>query len=125
MDKADIMYAGKQNFLKELEQLNLSNEDKQFLIKLAEKESSFRPNIKNSLGYYGYYQFGNSALKTVNKSKEDFKDPITQHKSALKLADLHLIPFKNYIGKEINGITLTKNALRAAAHLAGPGGLKD
>lgn len=120
-----MMYVGKQNFLKELEQLNLSNEDKQYLIKLAEKESSFRSDVKNPYGYYGYYQFGNSALKAVNRTKEDFKDPIEQHKSALKLADLHIIPFKEYIGKVVNGITLTKNALRAAAHLAGPSGLKD
>lgn len=124
LEKADN-FPGKQTFLQELEKLNINNEDKAFLTKLAEKESSFRPNIKNKLGYLGYYQFGDSALQTIGKSRKDFKNPEIQHEAALKLADLNLIPLKKYIGKTVNGITLTKNNLRAAAHLAGATGTKD
>lgn len=125
LEKVDNTYPGKQSFLQELNRLNINNEDKAFLTKLAEKESSFRPNIKNSLGYLGYYQFGDSALRTIGRSRKDFKKPEVQHEAALKLADLNLIPLKKYIGQTVHGIKLTKNNLRAAAHLAGAKGTKD
>jgi len=125
LERADNTYPGKQSFLQELTKLNINNEDKAFLTKLAEKESSFRPNIKNSLGYLGYYQFGDSALRTIGRTRKDFKNPEIQHEAALKLADLNLIPLKKYIGQTVHGIELTKNNLRAAAHLAGAKGTKD
>lgn len=115
----------KVQFLNEINELNFSNEDDAYLIKLAEKESDFRPNITNQLGYHGYYQFGKQALEHTGFKKEDFKNPKNQHIAALKLANLNLIPFTKYIGETINGITLTKNAIRAATHLAGASGFKD
>lgn len=118
-------HPNKLQFLKEISELNLNNEDSEFLTKLAEKESSFRPNVINQLGYRGYYQFGKQALVHTGFKKEDLKDPKNQHIAALKLADLNMIHLKKYVGKVVNGIELTKNAIRAAAHLAGASGFKD
>lgn len=36
-----------------------------------------------------------------------------------------MVPLNKYVGQVVHGITLTKNALRAAAHLAGASGVKD
>lgn len=115
----------KMKFLDEINQLGFSNEDNEYLIKLADLESSFRSDVTNELGYHGYYQFGKRALAHTGFKKEDFKDPKNQHIAALKLANLNIIPLKKYIGKVINGIPLTKNNIRAASHLAGASGFKD
>ena len=115
----------KQKFLSEIYELKLNNEDSEYLTKLAKKESSFRSNVTNQLGYHGYYQFGKSALSETGFTKQDFKDPKNQHIAALKLADRNIIPFKKYIGQTINGLEISKNAIRAATHLAGASGFKD
>lgn len=125
IERSDTRYPGKTKFLDEVDAMKLVPEDKKYLIKLAEVESSFNPKVTNQFGYFGYYQFGKEAMKDTGFKRRDLRDPMNQHKAALKLADLNLIPFTKYIGTEVNGITLTKNALRAAAHLAGAGGLKD
>lgn len=118
------------NFLLELDQAGVTNsDDRDYLVKLAEKESNFDPNIINTLGYRGYYQFGKDALLHTGFKKEDFKNPLNQHIAALKLRDLNLIALRNYINKpiDINGqeIIATKNMLGAMAHNAGATGTKD
>lgn len=117
-------------FLSELDQAGITNsEDRDYLIRLAKKESNFDPNVVNSLGYRGYYQFGKDALIHTGFKKEDFKDPLNQHIAALKLRDLNLIALRNYLDKpiEVNGrqIIATKNILGAMAHNAGAKGAKD
>lgn len=125
LNKAKGTTLDKQRFSKELETLNLSKEDQIFATKLAEKESSFRPFVPNQLGYFGYYQFGKDALKDVGFTKEDLKNPINQHIALLRYKEKNVKPFKDYIGKIVNGIKLTENKIAAAAHLAGASGLKD
>jgi hypothetical protein len=103
--------------------LDKSDEDKQYLIKLAERESSFNPKSDNKLGYRGLYQFGKSALDTVGYTLDEYLNDINiQHDSALKLADFNEKQLQNelkYVGKNVKGINITRNGIRAAAHLLG------
>lgn len=105
-----------------------SDEDKEYLIKLAKRESSYNPYITNQLGYYGLYQFGKSALKDTGFTKSDFNNTKNQHVAALKLAKLNEKRLSNIIDKHANtwynGIRVTKNGIRAAAHLLGSDSVK-
>lgn len=114
---------------REIKSLNINDDDKTYLIRLAQKESSFRPYVTNRLGYYGLYQFGNLAFKDVGQTKESFQDTINQHNAALKLASLNERRLQdildNFVGKEFNGIKVTRNGIRAAAHLLGAATVRD
>ena len=113
----------------EINSLNVSDEDKEFLSKMAKRESGYNPYITNSLGYYGLYQFGKSALDTVGMTKEDFKDTKNQHTAALKLADINERTnkdlFDKYVGTKKDGVLVTRNGLRAASALLGAKGVRE
>jgi hypothetical protein len=118
---------------KEIYSLDIPEEDKKYLDTLAMLESSYRPHITNSLGYFGLYQFGKQAMEELGIDLEQLQDTIRQHESALELASKHEKQLETYlkryskneksiedfIGKTINGITITRNGLRAAAHQQG------
>lgn len=125
LNKSKVNTKEKENFIKELAKLNLSDVDADYAVKLAEHESSFRPYVTNQLGYFGYYQFGDSAMKDVGFTKEDMKNPLNQHIAAIRYKNKNLEPFRDFIGKTVKGIKLTENNLAAAAHLAGRTGLRD
>ncbi len=110
--------------------MNISDEDKDYLIKLGKRESDYRPNVTNSLGYYGLYQFGKPALETIGATKEDFANStLRQHQGALKIAQINARILKpildTYVGKEYKGNKITRNGILAAAHLLGAGTVKD
>lgn len=107
-----------------------SQENKEYLIKLAKRESSYQPLAQNSGGYFGLYQFGNSALKAVGMSKDDLKNSLSnQHKAALTLANQNEKILKDiiqkYNGKYKDGVKLTRNGILAMAHLLGAGSVQD
>lgn len=107
-----------------------SEENKEYLIKLAKRESSYQPLVQNSGGYFGLYQFGNSALKDVGMSKDDLKKSLNnQHKAALTLAKQNEEVLEDiiqkYNGKYKEGVKITKNGILAMAHLLGAGSVKD
>lgn len=107
-----------------------SEENKEYLIKLAKRESSYQPLVQNSGGYFGLYQFGKSALKDVGMSKDDLKKSLNnQHKAALALAKQNERVLKDiiqqYNGKYKEGVKLTRNGILAMAHLLGAGSVKD
>lgn len=107
-----------------------SQENKEYLIKLAKRESSYQPLVQNSGGYFGLYQFGNSALKAVGMNKDDLKRSLNnQHKAALALANKNEEILKDiiqkYNGKYKNGVKLTRNGILAMAHLLGAGSVQD
>lgn len=115
--------------ISEIQNLSVSDEDKDYLIKLAKRESNYDPSVTNRYGYFGLYQFGDLALKDVGSTKEQFKDTLTQHEGALKLARLNESRLKDviekYEGKTYKGVKITRNGIRAAAHLLGAGSVKD
>ena len=95
----------------------------------------------NRLGYLGKYQFGGLALQDLGyknkkgkwtgkdniKSKEDFlNSPDVQEKALSNYVTIQERYLKSkgaldYIGKEIDGVKITKGGLLGAAHLVGAG----
>lgn len=124
-----------------------------FLESLAARESGGNYQAINSYGYLGKYQMGEAALidsgyytkdGTANndwRGQWTGKDGISSSIDFLKNTDAqetairdymsiqwkYIEHFKldEYVGKELNGITITESGLLAGAHLKGVGGLKD
>jgi hypothetical protein len=70
----------------EIDKLDLSQEDKQYLKLLQYMEGGGDYKIENKEHFKGLYQFGGDALKTVGMSTEDYmSNPTNQHNAALKL----------------------------------------
>lgn len=120
----------KKAFLEALHKTNYSNLDKAFATKLAEKESTFNPDVTNKLGYYGLFQFGKSALDWLGIKKADIKNDRTKQVHAvMKLTNLNDSVLKDvrekYEGTTFKGVPITKNGIRAAAHLLGAETVKD
>jgi len=108
-----------------------------FLEHLAQRESSGNPNIVNTYGYIGKYQFGRAALKEVGCDSvtvgKFIKDPNVfpeevQDKAVVRLMKINRTRIgklvDKYKGTTINGIEITEAGLLAAAHLAGAGGVR-
>ena len=104
---------------------------------IAFKESSNDWRKWNRFGYIGKYQFGKAALKTVGynyiKFKDFIKDPnifpeIDQERAmdSLLLFNKYVLKdyLSKYIGSTVHGFTVTELGMLAAAHLAGPTGVK-
>lgn len=98
---------------------------------LAFKESGGNYFSVNTYGYLGKYQFGTETLKMIGiKNSSDFlKNPRLQEKAFVaNVARNKWIlrrDIKNFVGKRINGIIVTESGILAAAHLAGPGSVKN
>lgn len=97
---------------------------------LAFKESQGKYSVVNTLGYLGKYQFGANTLKLMGVyNVEDFmQDPVLQERIfQLNVARNKWIlrrDIKRFVGKRINGVTITESGIVAAAHLAGAGNVK-
>jgi hypothetical protein len=114
---------------------------KEFIAKLFQREAGGIVNATktDSTGtntYIGAFQFSKSALKelglghiTIDKFKNNpnifpYEE---QEKALMKYMDLneyYLRRYMSYIGKEINGVEITKSGILAAAHLVGQGKVK-
>lgn len=116
--------------ISEIKGMDINDEDKEYLVKLANRESSYNPTIINRFGYEGLYQFGDDALKTVGMTRQNLRSgTLNQHTAALRLAEANERTLWNlasqYIGKDYRGVKVTKNGIRAAAHLLGAGSVQD
>lgn len=129
--------AGKLCVVRETEK-KFSEELEAFIFELSMSEGSGNPDTINTIGYIGTFSFGRAALKEVGYGHitlKDFKEnpkifPLEDQKDAvvklLKINHNRLrVEINSYEGKVIDGITITKSGLLAAAHLAGPGGVKS
>ena len=97
---------------------------------LAFKESQGNYTTINTLGYLGKYQFGRNTLKLMGVYDTDdflnspilqetlFKMNVARNKWILRR------DIKRFVGKRINGVTITESGIVAAAHLAGAGNVK-
>jgi hypothetical protein len=113
--------------------ISVNGEFERFREKIAKRESTNNPDIINSYGYIGLYQFGQAALKAAgyNVSVDSFRlNPRifprhSQNKAFKKLVDINTYILRDYIkkynNKYVNGHKVTKSGLLAAAHLAGAG----
>lgn len=97
---------------------------------LAFKESRGDYFTVNSLGYLGKYQFGRGTLRLlgIHDTKEFLNNPELQEKAFIANAERNKWilrrDIKRFVGKKINGVTVTESGILAAAHLAGPGSVK-
>lgn len=121
---------------KEIEELIKDYKD-YFLI-IAQKESNNNYKAINQYGYLGKYQFGKIALKHIGfdpiQAKDFKQNPDKYFPEHLQDKAMYLFTFENkkflskeikkFVGKKINGITITENGLLAAAHLGGAGNVK-
>ena len=101
-----------------------------FKEKLGFKESQNNYFRVNTLGYLGKYQFGRSTLELIgiNDTKHFLNTPELQEKAFIANTERNKWvlrrDIKRFVGKSINGIVVTESGILAAAHLAGPGGVK-
>ena len=113
--------------------LSKEREFQLFAHHLAYIESRDNPEIVNSIGAIGLYQFMPSTLKRLGYdyvTLEAFKDDPgifdrQEQYNALKqlilLNKIDLIPYVNFIGDTIKGIEITKAGLLGGMHLGGIG----
>lgn len=114
----------KNEITNEIENLSISPQDKEYLKRMAYKESRYNVNIENPYHYFGLYQMGKDYLTQFGKTKADIKDnSMLQHELALKGANFNTKGLEKYYGTTFNGIKLNKWNLAAAAHLGGRGTL--
>lgn len=98
---------------------------------LAFKESRGDYSSVNTFGYLGKYQFGTETLKMIgiHNPAQFLKNPVLQEKAFIANAARNKWilrrDIKNFVGKRINGILVTESGILAAAHLAGPGSVKE
>jgi hypothetical protein len=117
--------------------------DDLFTTNLSASESSNNPTASNTTGdgreFGGLFQFGEMRLADYNAANgtnvtvDGLKDgsvSAEQQKAIQKwsVADIDSYidseNLKNYEGTTINGVTITRNSMRAVAHLGGKEGLK-
>ena len=85
----------------------------------------------NSLGYLGKYQFGRSTLKVlrIKKINNFINIPELQEKAFLMnvMRNKWILrrEIEKFSGKKINNILITESGIIAAAHLSGPGNVKN
>ena len=97
---------------------------------LAFKESQGDYDTINTLGYLGKYQFGRGTLKLMGVYDPEafLDDPVLQESVfQMNIARNKWIlrrDIKRFVGKKINGVTITESGIVAAAHLAGAGNVK-
>lgn len=98
---------------------------------LAFKESGGNYFTVNTYGYLGKYQFGKGTLELIgiNNTNQFLNNPKLQEKAFIANAQRNKWilrrDIKNFVGKRINGIVITESGILAAAHLAGPGSVKN
>ncbi|MEZ7496036.1 peptidoglycan-binding protein LysM [Leeuwenhoekiella aequorea] len=98
---------------------------------LGFKESQNDYKRINQFGYLGKYQFGRSTLLLLGISDTDafLENPVLQEKAFVANASRNKWvlrkDIKRFSGKKMNGITITESGILAAAHLAGPGSVKN
>ena len=123
--------------------------------RIASLESNFKYNAENQLHYLGKYQMSKLALidsgyykkgdgipgNNYNNSfwtgkdgvygKDDFlKNAQAQENAMLKYTNTHWkqisdMGLDKYIGKNVDGVVVTKSGMLATSHLLGIGGLRD
>ena len=97
---------------------------------LGFKESQGNYFTVNTYGYLGKYQFGKETLKLIGVYNPSYflNNPELQEQAFLANAERNKWILRRdiskYVGKRINGITITESGILAAAHLAGPGNVK-
>lgn len=94
------------------------------------KESQGDYQVINQFGYLGKYQFGKGTLEMLGiyQPQKFINSPALQeaafYANASRNKWILRREIKKYVGKTIHGVQITESGILAAAHLAGPGGVK-
>jgi len=114
-----------------------SDENADFKEEMAMSESSNKPNVVNTDGFMGKYQFGDDRLTDFQNDtgiEFDRTDFLNDESLQDQVFDWHVNDISSYIdsndlnsfiGKTINGIKITKQGLIAGAHLGGKYGMRQ
>lgn len=106
-------------------------EFERFVTDLGRRESGNNWLCINRFGYFGEWQFAESTVRylgykqvTLKKFREDpsIFPPELQRKALESLIKVNLYlmrDYEQYIGDVINGVTITRSGMIAAAHLGG------
>jgi len=98
---------------------------------LGFKESRGNYFSINDFGYLGKYQFGKETLKLIGiyTPNQFLYNPELQEKAFIANTERNKWILRKdinrFVGKRINGIEITESGILAAAHLAGPGSVKE
>lgn len=98
---------------------------------IAFKESQGRYGVVNTFGYLGKYQFGKSTLELIGiqNTNHFLTDPKMQEQAFLLNTSRNKWVLRRDIarfsGKWVGGVKITESGILAAAHLAGPGSVKN
>lgn len=101
-----------------------------FKAALGFKESRGKYKEVNTLGYMGKYQFGINTLALIGiyDAHEFLNNPALQEAAFYAYASRNKWVLRReiaqYVGSTIDGVEVTESGILAAAHLAGPGGVK-
>lgn len=119
----------KSEIINYINSLEIEDDYKKYLIKLAERESGFNPDAANIQGYKGLFQMGKTALKDVGMNEEDYiSDWKNQVDAVIKFTNKNLEQLQSTIdaisGRKVNNTPINKWGLLGAAHLGGVGGIK-
>lgn len=122
--------SGEQQLRDVLDKTDFDSDFKDYILKLAKRESGFRSDITNPYGYSGLFQFGQSALDDVGMSYDDYMYSVDNQVEALarftsKNADRLQDIIRYNTGKLVRGKPITKYGILAAAHLGGAGGVMN
>lgn len=97
---------------------------------LGFKESQGNYFVVNKFGYMGKYQFGKATLRLIGvKDASDYLQNPQVQEEAFKVYTSRnkwvlRRDINRFVGRTINGVTITESGILAAAHLAGPGNVK-
>jgi hypothetical protein len=119
-----------------IKRIAYDKEFNRFIEHLRLKESSNDWKAVNDIGCIGWFQFSQETLSTLGygyitckgfKSDPCIFPPELQMKVLqvlIKTNESQLMDFMYYVGKVINGITITRAGLLAGAHLGGAMGVR-
>lgn len=126
--KGHAVTAEARQIMADINKAGFQPEDKDYLLKLGLRESSFDPTARQG-SYEGLYQFNKDSLKTVGMTLDQYRGDVNAQNQAALLYKKHnlglLRNYFKYIGKQKDGTTITKNGLAAASHLLGAGTVMD
>ncbi|WP_378187198.1 peptidoglycan-binding protein LysM [Aquimarina sp. W85] len=98
---------------------------------VAFKESRGDYTVINQFGYLGKYQFGKGTLALIGiyDTKAFLNSPELQEKAFYANASRNKWVLRRdinwFVGRTMNGVEITESGILAAAHLAGPGAVKE
>ncbi len=98
---------------------------------LGFKESGGRYGVVNRFGYMGKYQFGKGTLRLIGirDASMFLHSPKLQEKAFYANSSRNKWILRKFIayfnGMRIRGVLITESGILAAAHLVGPGAVKD